>query len=333
MKKVICFQVIYEQNSYTDDAASSRRRGSMELDLNKLYVFREAARTGSYTGAAQRLHVTQSAVSHSIRKLERSIGRRLVEWNARRLQLTEPGERLYEACERVFSELEEVEEQLVDGEDSRVNVCLGANVEFGTTVLIRKMGPLLQAHPELHVDYRFSHSLEGPLLRDEIDLAVDCRSHNHPSVESLPLFREAYVAIASDAFLARQAIRTPHDLEEVVVLSLDKAGDWWGNLQRVLPPEQRPAFRRIVQVNHIRAIINAALDGQGVGFVPLYTVLQELDDGRLRQLFPDLSLLEDRFSIVQKRNRAHRLKNRLVTEYLLGLDASEFGDAIRAVDG
>ncbi len=304
----------------------------MKLDLNKLHVFREAARTGSYTDAARRLHVTQSAVSHAIRKLEQSVGQPLVEWRARQLHLTESGVLLQHTCERVFAELEEVEEQLTGGDLPRITVRLGANVEFGTTVLIRKMGPLLRAHPELHVDYVFSHDLVAPLLRDEIDLAVDCRPHNHPKVESRPLFREAYVAIASDALLARHLVRTPHDLEDVVVLSLDKGADWWGNLLRALPARSRPAFRRVVQVNHIRAIINAALDGQGVGFVPQYTVLQELADGRLRRLFPDLNLLEDRFSVVQKRNRADRHKNRLITGYLEGLDASEFGDAIRAVD-
>lgn len=304
----------------------------MRLDLDRLHVFREAARAGSYTRAAARLHVTQSAVSHAIRKLEQSIDRPLVEWRARRLHLTWEGELLLDACERVFGDLEEVEERLLGGTSGpRLTVRLGATVEFGTTVLIRKMRPLLQAHPTLHVDYLFAHDLATPLLRDDIDLALDCQPHVHPAVVSLALFREAYAAVASDEFLARYPVGTPRDLADAVVLSMDEAGDWWANLLRALPPPERPTFRKVVQISHVRGIVNAALDGQGVGFVPRYAVLQELADGRLRRLFPDLHLLEDRFSIVQKRARAGRLKNRIVTDFLLGLDVSEFGDAISTV--
>ncbi len=304
----------------------------MHLDLNKLHVFREVARSGSYTGAAQHLHVTQSAVSHAIRKLEESVGLQLVEWRARRLHLTDQGELLYRTSERVFAELEDVEEMLLGAEFPRVTVRLGATVEFGTTVLIRKMGPLLRAHPELHVDYLFSNDLATPLMRDEIDLAVDCQPHHHPSVISIDLFRETYVVVASEELLSGHHFENPEDLADVTVLSLDKNGDWWGNLMRALPSKKRPVFRDIVQVNHIRGIINAALDGQGIGFVPKYAVLSELSDGRLQRLFPDLKLLEDRFSIVQRRSRADNAKNGLVTDYLLGLDASEFGDAIQSVD-
>jgi DNA-binding transcriptional LysR family regulator len=303
----------------------------MHLDLDKLHVFREVARAGSYTVAARHLHVTQSAVSHAIRKLEQSVGAPLIEWRSRTLHLTEQGEVLYRSSERVFAELEETEELLLGDRLPRIAIRLGATVEFGTTVLIRKMGPLLRARPELHVDYMFSHDVAALLLRDEVDVAVDCRPLHHPSITSTPLFREKYVVVASDEFLSRHPIEAPADLSNIAVLSMDKNGEWWGNFLRALPRAERPALEHIVEVNHIRGIINAALDGQGVGFVPTYTVIAELEDDRLRRLFPDVTLLEDRFSILQKRARAGRAKNRLVTEYLLGLDASEFGDAIQAV--
>ncbi len=303
----------------------------MRLDLNKLRVLREAARAGSYTGAAERLHVTQSAVSHAIRNLEQSLGLQLVEWRARRLCLTEHGELLQKATERVFADLEEVEEALLGARAGRVAVRVGATVEFGTMVLIRKMGPLLRANPSLHLDYYFSHDVATPLLRDEIDIGVDCRPHPHPSVESIPLFRESYVAVAADELLARWPVRRPLDLEDAPVLSMDQDGEWWGNLLRAIPVDERPTFRRVVWINHVRGIINAALDGQGVGFVPKYAVVKDIAEGRLRALFPELTLLEDRFSIVQKRSRAHRSKNRLVTEHLRGLDASDFGDAMLPV--
>ncbi|OGS34019.1 MAG: hypothetical protein A3J82_06120, partial [Elusimicrobia bacterium RIFOXYA2_FULL_69_6] len=275
----------------------------IHFELNKLEVLREAARSGSYTAAASRLHLTPSAVSHAVRKLEAGLGRSLVEWRGRRLSLTDEGEYLYRVCERVFGELDEAGERLA-GKASLVeqSVTLGATVEFGSYVLIRKLRTLLEAHPELKVDFFFSHELVQPLLRDEIDLAVDCRPHPSPAVESVSLFREKYAVVAAPAFLRKHPVSAPRDLERLPVLSLDKEGAWWRNMREAVPPGGRPAFERVIAVNHIRGMINAAAEGLGVALLPTFTMLDELERGTLRVLFPRLRLLEDHFRVVQKRS-------------------------------
>ncbi len=300
----------------------------MQLDLNQLRAFYEGARAGNYTEAARRLHVTQSAVSHAVAKLEASVGKPLVEWRARRMELTPEGELLRRTCERVFRDLAEVEVQLLEHEHpGRRTLRIGATVEFGTTVLIRTLGPLLAAHPELLLDFRFSSSLLQPLLRDEIDLVVDCKLHVHPELERTPLCRERYVVVASPAFLAAQPLTSPLDLARVAVLSLDKAGAWWNPVLLALAEGERPAFRRVVEIDHVRGLIHAALGGMGVGLVPQYAVLHEIAAGTLRVLFPELSLLEDTFAIYLRRLRACGAAQQLVKSYLLGLQAGELGEA------
>ena len=301
----------------------------MPLDLNKLQVLREAARSGNYTAAASRLHLTPSAVSHAIHKLEAGLGRALVEWRGRRLTLTDEGEYLYRVCERVFGELDEAAERLA-GKDAGIEktVVLGATVEFGSNVLIRKLRPLLEAHPGLRVDFYLSHELTQPLLRDEIDLAVDCTPHPNPAVERISLFREKYVVVAAPAFLRRHPVATPRDLEKLPVLSLDKEGGWWRNMLGAVPRDRRLVFSRIVAVNHIRGMINAAAEGLGVALTPKYAVLDDLERRRLRVIFPGLKLLEDHFCVYQKRARAGREKNRLITRFLTSMKVDEFGDAI-----
>jgi DNA-binding transcriptional LysR family regulator len=112
------------------------------------------------------------------------------------------------------------------------------------------------------------------------------------------------------------------------VLSLDGEGEWWANFLRALPLDRRPRLGRIVALNHVRGIINAAMAGLGVGLVPTYTVLRELEDGRLLGLFPDLELLEDRFRVVCKRSRSDEPAIRALREFLLTLEPGELGDAI-----
>jgi len=299
----------------------------MRLDPGKLQVFVEVARAGSLSEAGRRLHVTPSAVSHALRRLQDSAGCELLEWRGRRLNLTERGDALLQACGAAFDRLEEAERQLASGEPLR-KLTVGCTGEFGSTVLLAKLKPLLDAQPMLRLGFYFAEDLTRPLLRDEIDLAVDCHTHAHPSIHRTPLFREKYVAVATPAFLRRFKVRTPRDLEHTPVLSLDADGSWWNNLLRALPRERRPALERIVMVNHIRGMINATRAGYGVSLVPKYAVLPELASGALTVLFPRLQLLEDSFSIFQKLARAERPVNRLVTQYLLRIDVRDFGGAL-----
>ena len=301
----------------------------MDLDLNQLRTFHAVARAHSYTRAARRLHVTQSAVSHAMRKLEDRVGQPLVLRRGRSFTLTPAGQELFESCERIFAELGRVEVRLSGEGGPRRRLVLGATVEFGTTVLIERLAPFVEAHPELHLDFRFSHHLVQPLLRDEVDLAVDCVPHPHPSVVSTDLFRETYKVIAAPSFLARNPVGGPADLAHLPLLSMDGEGAWWGRVLRALPV--RPRLRRIVTLNHVRGIINATVAGLGVGLAPSYTVLAELEEGRLVELFPDLSLLEDRFRIVCKHSRRHQPAIVALSEFLRAMDLGAIGGAIPPV--
>jgi DNA-binding transcriptional LysR family regulator len=301
----------------------------IKLDLGKLEVFLEAARCANYTTAARRLHVTQSAVSHAIRKLEAGLGRSLVEWRRRRFTLTDDGEYVRQVCEQVFGDLARAEHVLSSRVPGRTQaVVVGATIEFGTTVLVRKLRPLLDAAPWLHVDFRFRDDLAQLLLRDEIDLAIDCVPHAHPSIQATRLFREKYLMVASPAFLAANPVRRTIDLERVPVISLDKDGSWWANALRSVPGLRRPVLGRIIEVTQVRGMVHAALEGYGVALLPKYTVLGKVARGDLKALFPRLGLLEDWFCVYQKRANAKREKNRVVSDFLLRLDVSEFGDAI-----
>jgi DNA-binding transcriptional LysR family regulator len=301
----------------------------MRLDLNKLHAFVAVARAGSLTAAARGLHLTPSAVSHALRKLQDSAACQLFEWRGRNLTLTAAGAHLYEVGRRALEELEAADRRLsADAVGLTDHLVLGSTLEFGSAVLLRKLKPLLAAHPELHIDFYFSNELQRPLQRDEIDLAVDCRPHLHPAVHRTPLFRERYVVVATPTYLAQHPLRSPLDLQRMSVLSLDQDGSWWNSLLRALPSRRRPHLGRLIVINHVRGLINGTLAGYGVGLLPKYAVLEQLERGALVAVFPRLRLLEDTFCIYQKLARTDRPAHRLCTSFLLNLDLRELGDAI-----
>jgi DNA-binding transcriptional LysR family regulator len=92
-----------------------------------------------------------------------------------------------------------------------------------------------------------------------------------------------------------------------------------------VPDREQPHLDRFIAVDHIRAMIHAAVEGMGVLLVPRYSVLGELERGGLVALFPAIRPAEDRFSIYQKKVKAGQEKQKLLTRYLQGLSPAEFG--------
>ncbi len=296
----------------------------MAINLNQLKSFFTVARTLNYTEASRRLYVTQSAVSHAVATLGKSVGGGLFRKTGKSLALTETGKILYKASETVFYELEKAEERISAARENGLGtIRLGATVEFGTTLLVKYLKEFIKKNPGIHLDFQFRHELLKPLFNDELDVVIDCKSYSQPGLEKTPLFREEYAVIASREFILRRRIRRPADLGGCPVLSMDKAGAWWGNFLNALPPAERPGLTEITELNHIRGIINAAIEGLGVGFVPKYCVLKEFKAGVLVNVFPQLKMLEDNFYVYQKAGRAGLARHRALLAYLKNIKTAQ----------
>ncbi len=296
----------------------------MALDLYQLKAFFAVAQTLNYTEASKRLYLTQSAVSHAVAKLEKSAGGDLFKRTGNRLALTEAGGILYKACETVFYELEKAEERLAAARNKSVGtIRLGATVEFGTTLLVKYLRGFIRANPGIHIDFQFRHELLKPLLNDEVDIIIDCKDYKDRALEKTPLFREEYAVIASPDFVKKHKLAVPGDLAACNILSLDKGALWWGNFLNALPAGKRPELNSITELNHIRAIINAAMESLGVGFVPRYCVLKEFKAKTLVNVFPHLKLLEDNFYVYQKAGRAGLERHRNLLNYLKHIKATQ----------
>ncbi|WP_321419921.1 LysR family transcriptional regulator [uncultured Desulfobacter sp.] len=296
------------------------------MDLYHLKTFFVLAKEKNFTQAARRLFVTQSAVSHAIKKLESSIDTPLFIRQGKTMDLTPAGHILFRSCEKIFYEIEKSDQEISTyRKKALVTIRIGSTVEFGASILINHIKPFLDTHPEIHLDFYLSADLEIPLLRDEVDLIIDCVAHELPSIERIYLFQEQYVTIAAPDFLERHQISGIDDLAQVNILSSDKHLAWWRNFITAIPEDKRSCFKNVVQINHIRGIINAAMSGLGIGFVPKYTVIRELEEKSLVDPFPQIQPNADHFNIFIKKEKLEFIKNKALINYLTQIKPSEFG--------
>ncbi|MCK5096712.1 MAG: LysR family transcriptional regulator [Desulfobacteraceae bacterium] len=296
------------------------------MDLYHLKTFFTLAKIKNYTKTAQLLFVTQSAISHAIKKLETSIDTPLIQKKGKTISLTDAGHTLFQSCEKIFYEIEKADQDIVRFKnEAKVRIRIGSPVEFGTTILINHIKNFLDTHPDIHLDFLFSHHLEKPLLRDEVDLIIDCKDHFLPRFEKIYLFQEQYITIASPEFVGQNNINSLEDLKNVSILSVDKRLEWWQNFITVNPEKKQSYLKNVIQINHVRGLINGAIAGLGIGFVPKYTVLSELNEKILIDPFPKIKPRADHFNILINKEKLAFKKIQALIHFLTELKLSEFG--------
>jgi DNA-binding transcriptional LysR family regulator len=296
------------------------------MDLYHLKTFFTLAKVQNYTKTAELLFVTQSAISHAIKKLETSIDTKLIQKSGKKISLTDAGRSLFRSCEKIFYEIEKADQNILRfKEEAKVNIRIGSPVEFGTTILINNIKTFLNTHPEIHLDFLFSHHLEKPLLQDEVDLIIDCKEHFLSRFDKIYLFQEQYITIASPEFVEKNSIHSLKDLANVNILSIDKRLAWWQNFITVIPQKKQSYLKNVIQINHVRGLINGAIAGLGIGFVPKYTVIRELEEKILIDPFPKINPGADHFNIfINKEKRLFKKIQELIA-FLTELKPSEFG--------
>jgi molybdate transport repressor ModE-like protein len=145
------------------------------LDVRRLRILREVAEHGSFSAAADALHLTQSAVSQQIASLERETGALLVDRNRGNLRLTDPGEALVGHTDAVLARLDEAERELREIAGLRSGrVRMVSFPTAGATVVIGAVAAFREAHPEVEIQLSEAEPEESiPALKaGDQDLAI-----------------------------------------------------------------------------------------------------------------------------------------------------------------
>lgn len=193
------------------------------LDLQPLTILREIERNGSLTAAAESLNLTQSAVSHAIRRFEERHGVRLWEREGRRLRLTPSGDYLLGIANRVLPQLEHGAAVLEDyARGRRGAIRIGMECHPCQDWLMRVVDPFLAAWPDVDLDVTTAFQFGGlsALIGHEIDVLVTPDPVERPDLEYVPVFDyELVLAVAASHPLAGKAFAQPQDLAQETLVT------------------------------------------------------------------------------------------------------------------
>jgi len=249
------------------------------LDWDKLRIFHTAAESGSFTHAAEKLGMSQSAVSRQISALEDDLRLKLFIRHARGLVLTEVGEQLFRTAHRMHWELQQVETAMTESQDEPTGPLLvTTTVGFGSTWLASRINEFLLLYPQIQLEIKLNDA-EMDLAMREADVAIRLHRPNQSEMIQRKLFTVHNHFYASPAYLAEHG--NPNgvdDLDNHRIISFgEPVPSYLGDinyLERLGRTEGNPR-RAALKVNAIYGMMQAARAGIGIAMIPDYVAENE----------------------------------------------------------
>ena len=260
-------------------------------NLNDFLAFIAVAREGSFTKAAAKLGVSQSALSYTVRTLEARLGLRLLTRTTRSVSLTEAGERLLDRIGPRFDEIESEISAISALRDKPAGTVRITSVEHATeTILWPAMARLLPEYPDVNVEIISDYTLTD-IVAARYDAGVRLGEQVDKDMIAVPIGPDLVrsVVAAPAYFEGRTKPVTPRDLTEhaCINLRLPTHGGFFIWDFRKDDQDLNVRVHGRVAFNTVATIRQAALDGMGLAYIPHDLVEADIRDGRLVHVLAD----------------------------------------------
>ncbi|MDJ1157636.1 LysR family transcriptional regulator [Chelatococcus sp. SYSU_G07232] len=265
------------------------------MNLRFLETFVWVARLKSFSLTAEKLHTTQAAISHRIATLERELGVRLFERDARDVRLTAEGADALDHAERIVRAAAEFRRRMSDPKALRGTVRIGVIDTIAHSWLPQLIDRLRHTYPDVALELNADTSVDiaKDILANEVDLGLMMGPVEGHGIVNIELCTFACVWVASPRLGVPDGPLELTDLARFPILSFPRSSKphkaMVGYFQRLGEEEVR------LHTAGLSTLIRLASDGLGVAAIPAATIQREIAEGTLlalnvRQPFPPLSL-------------------------------------------
>lgn len=242
------------------------------LSLNSLKFFYYVARYQSVTEAAEKLFVTQSAVSKQLKSLEDSLGIEIFFREGRMLKLTQDGEVLFECCQQIFPQIETCLVHLKEKNKTKKNLILSCEPTIAMKWLIPRLANFKQKFPDIEVSL-LTGGGEVDFNVQQIDLAL----RRDDFIWSNQIYSEKI----ADEYMLCVKKKDRLDIPENIFISASRA-KLWHHFKKIHHPQLSSMHTETLE--HFYLCIEAALAGLGATVVSGYMVEREMDYQMLEKL-------------------------------------------------
>jgi DNA-binding transcriptional LysR family regulator len=244
-------------------------------------AFEAVARRRSFALAAAELHLTASAVSHQIARLEADLGVRLLERSAHGVRLSTAGEQYLGRIGGALSAIAAATDDLKQGMGTSLYV--HSSPSIASLWLMPRLKGFAQACPEISLNLSAAHT-HSDFALGQADLDIRYGVPRWPNVVIEPLFEERIVPLASPAFIREHRLKQVEQLPQVPLIqsnvNLVQWSDWFAEYAGQRAPE-----RFSLRFDRALMAVDAAIQGLGVALESATLAGRHIAEGRLRPVF------------------------------------------------
>ncbi|MBS0383009.1 MAG: LysR family transcriptional regulator [Proteobacteria bacterium] len=292
-------------------------------DLNDFYFFAAVVEHGGFSAASRALNVPKSRLSKRVSLLEEGLGVRLLQRTTRKFVVTEAGDRFYRHCQAMLSEARAATEAVAElGGDATGMVRLSCPVSLTQSLLAPALPAFLARHPRVQLRV-FSSNRRVDVIGEGFDVAVRVRDKLDTDAELVArsFGPKRVVLVASPGFVAEHGEpKSPQELSGLPLLSLfEHEGEHeWELYDAACNRTVVPVQPRLIS-GEFKVLIEAALQGAGIAWVPEQSCVEELRSGRLRVVLPEWGLPQGILHIVYPSRRGMLPAVRALVDFLVGI--------------
>jgi LysR family transcriptional regulator, glycine cleavage system transcriptional activator len=248
--------------------------------LNGLRAFEAAARHLSFTQAASELNVTQTAISHQIRRLEEELGIRLFIRKNRALALTPKARDYLPGVRAAFNDLRLATDRLLRKHDDHV-LTVSTLASLAAKWLLPRLTAFQEAHPGIDVRITTSTALVD-FRAGDVDAAIRYGRGNWQGLRAEWLMADDFFPVCSPALLnGKRPLKCPEDLRDHVLLHTSTNGDDWRQWLTAAGLPSDISKQPGITFDLILMTVQAAIDGIGVAMGRTSYVQDDIAKGRL----------------------------------------------------
>jgi DNA-binding transcriptional LysR family regulator len=287
-------------------------------ELAGIRMFVRVVEGGSFVAAARGLGVSKSVITKRVKELEDRLKAQLLVRSTRRLTLTDAGASYFERCVRIVAELDEAQSavrSLTVGLTGTLRVSCIAS--FLAHELCRDVCRFQQQHPDLIVELHHNDRVYDP-IQEGYDICIQPSDVGGEGIVRQPIVPLRRLLVAAPDYFERHG--RPNHPDELV-------SHRCAHNNYILPiayitfagpagPVRIPPIRPIVLSNSIWMIRQAALSGDCVAILPVYSIVEELRNGALLPVFDDFRVGAAMLNAFYRRSPRLPAKVRMLLKYL-----------------
>jgi DNA-binding transcriptional LysR family regulator len=246
-----------------------------------LLAFEAVARRRSFALAAAELHLTASAISHQVARLESQLGVRLLERSAHGVRLSAAGEQYLSRVGGALSAITAATDDLRQGMSNSLYVHSAPSI--ASLWLMPRLRDFAEAHPDIALNLSAAHT-HSDFALGQADVDIRYGVPRWPDLVVEPLFEERIVPLASPAFVQAHRLERAEQLRDVPLIQSNvnvvQWADWFA-----AHADRRPPERVALRFDRAQMALDAAILGLGVALESATLAARHLAEGRLRPVF------------------------------------------------